>query len=313
MLHIFAKQYDPGEGSSIEFITSPLSGVIEMPALIDGDIEKITILGELQGSSDYAKFQVYLNGAPQFADGARPTLNYGDAEIETSGLSITVAEYDRLRLDMPVVSGTIMSNITVIFFIEDGVSLGGVTDLEGLSDVDLTTPATNDILKYNGSQWVNVPIPASGATDLEGLSDVDLTSPAAGQLMRYNGSQWVNVNGDECIAVACSDQSTSITTGTAKVTFRMPYAFTLSDVRASVNTAPTGSTIVIDINETGTTILSTKLSIDASEKTSTTAATPPVISDTSLADDAEITIDFDQVGSTIPGKGVMVYLIGHRT
>jgi hypothetical protein len=32
-----------------------------------------------------------------------------------------------------------------------------------------------------------------------------------------------------------------------------------------------------------------------------------------LADDAEMTIDFDQVGSTIAGKGVKVILIGHRT
>jgi hypothetical protein len=117
----------------------------------------------------------------------------------------------------------------------------------------------------------------------------------------------------EHIQIACSDETTAITTGTAKVTFRMPYAFTVTDVRASVNTAPTGSTILIDINEGGTTILSTKLMIDASEKTSTTAATPAVISDTSLADDAEMTIDFDQVGSTIAGKGVKVILIGYRT
>ena len=117
----------------------------------------------------------------------------------------------------------------------------------------------------------------------------------------------------ESLIIACSDETTAITTGTAKVTFRMPYAFTLSAVRASVTTAPTGSTILIDINETSTTILSTKLMIDASEKTSTTATTPAVISDTSLADDAEITIDFDQVGSTIAGAGVKVYLIGNRT
>lgn len=117
----------------------------------------------------------------------------------------------------------------------------------------------------------------------------------------------------ESLIVACSDETTAITTGTAKATFRMPYAFTLTAVRASVTTAPTGSTILIDINESGTTILSTKLMIDASEKTSTTAATPAVISDSSLADDAEITIDFDQVGSTIAGAGVKVYLIGTRT
>jgi hypothetical protein len=114
------------------------------------------------------------------------------------------------------------------------------------------------------------------------------------------------------IGIACSDETTAITTGTAKATFRMPFAFTLTEVRASVTTAPTGSTIVIDINENGSTILSTKLSIDASEKTSTTAATPAVISDASLADDAEITIDFDQVGSTVAGAGVKVFLIGYR-
>jgi hypothetical protein len=122
-----------------------------------------------------------------------------------------------------------------------------------------------------------------------------------------------NVKLTESLIIACSDETTAITAGTGKVTFRMPYAFTLSAVRASVTTAPTGSTIIIDINEGGTTILSTKLSIDATEKTSTTAASVAVISDTALADDAEITIDFDQVGSTIAGAGVKVYLIGTRT
>jgi hypothetical protein len=116
----------------------------------------------------------------------------------------------------------------------------------------------------------------------------------------------------ETFVIACSDEATALTTGTAKVTFRMPYAFTLTAVRASVTTAPTGSVLTVDINEAGTTILSTKLTIDASEKTSTTAATAAVISDSALADDAEITIDIDGVGSTIAGAGLKVYLIGHQ-
>ena len=111
---------------------------------------------------------------------------------------------------------------------------------------------------------------------------------------------------------ACSDETTLLTAGVAKITFRAPYAFTLTDVRASVNTAPTGSTLIVDINENGTSVLSTKLSIDASEKTSTTAATAAVISDSDIANDAEITIDIDQVGSTIAGKGLKVVLIGTR-
>lgn len=116
----------------------------------------------------------------------------------------------------------------------------------------------------------------------------------------------------ESIILAPSDETTALTTGVGKMTFRMPYAFTLTAVRASVTTAPTGSTLIVDINEGGSTILSTKLSIDASEKTSTTAASAAVISDTALADDAEITIDIDQIGSTIAGAGLKVVLIGHR-
>jgi hypothetical protein len=91
----------------------------------------------------------------------------------------------------------------------------------------------------------------------------------------------------------------------------MPYAMTLTAVRASVTTAPTGATLIVDINEGGSTIMTTnKLSIDATEKTSTTAATAAGITDTALADDAEITIDIDQVGSTVAGAGLKVYLIG---
>ena len=117
---------------------------------------------------------------------------------------------------------------------------------------------------------------------------------------------------NEHFCIAASDSVTSITTGTAKETWRMPYAFVLTGVRASVNTAPVGSTIIIDINEGGSTILGTKLSIDASEETSVTAASAATITDASLADDSEMTIDFDQVGSTTPGKGVKVCLLGNQ-
>lgn len=114
------------------------------------------------------------------------------------------------------------------------------------------------------------------------------------------------------VSIAASDETTDLTTGTAKATFRMPFALTLTEVRASVTTAPVGSTIEVDLNEGGVSILSTVISIDANEKTSTTAATPPVISDSNLADDAEITVDLDQVGSTTAGAGLKIYLIGTR-
>jgi hypothetical protein len=120
------------------------------------------------------------------------------------------------------------------------------------------------------------------------------------------------IRATEVFSFAVSDETTDLATGTGKITYRMPYAFTVTDVRASVTTAPTGSVATIDINDGGTTILSTKLTIDATEKTSETAATAAVISDTALADDAEITIDIDGVGSTITGAGLKVSIIGYR-
>lgn len=120
-----------------------------------------------------------------------------------------------------------------------------------------------------------------------------------------------NIKGVESMIIAASDETTTITTGTAKVTLRMPYAFTLTDIRASVNTVSSSGVVTVDVNEAGVSILSTKLTIDASEKTSVTAATPVVISDTSLADDAEITIDIDTAGTG--AKGLKVVLIGRRT
>lgn len=116
----------------------------------------------------------------------------------------------------------------------------------------------------------------------------------------------------ESIVIACSDEISNLTTGTAKVKFRMPYAFTLTEVRASLSTAQSaGSIFTVDVNEGGITILSTKLTIDNTELTSTTAAAAPVISDTSLADDAEMSVDIDQVG-TAGAIGLKVVLIGYR-
>lgn len=65
--------------------------------------------------------------------------------------------------------------------------------------------------------------------------------------------------------------------------------------------------VTVDINEGGSSILSTKLSTDASEKTSTTGATAAVRSDTSIADHAEITIDIDGAGTDAKGLKVTLF------
>lgn len=113
------------------------------------------------------------------------------------------------------------------------------------------------------------------------------------------------------LIVATGDEVTEVSTGVAKVTFRLPHAVTLTAVRASLAAASSSGASTFDINEGGTSILSTKLTIDQGEKTSATAATAAVISDASLADDAEITVDVDSAGTG--AAGAKVTLIGYKT
>ena len=80
---------------------------------------------------------------------------------------------------------------------------------------------------------------------------------------------WViNGSATEYLTIACSDETTALTAGTAKITFRIKYAMKLTEVRENLNKEQTsGSVFNVDINENGSSILSTKLTIDNTEKT----------------------------------------------
>jgi len=223
--------------------------------------------------------------------------------IRTSGSSINVL-VSTTGSDFPTVftGATTLSSDTE-YDIEwrrvDGtfeLLIDGVVDATDTTSYDINLPSSQglEIGNYDSSEIVNL-------GTIQSFSLAFLNDPPD------------TGNPTESIIVAASDETTALTTGTGKVTFRMPYAFTLSEVRASVTTAPTGAVLTVDINEGGVSVLSTKLTIDATENTSTTAATAAVISDASLADDAEITIDIDTIGSTEAGRGLKVTLIGTQT
>ena len=117
------------------------------------------------------------------------------------------------------------------------------------------------------------------------------------------------------VTFACGDETTAIGATGQVLSFRMPFAMTLNagilGVKGSLVTAGTGANLLtVDINEAGSTILSTKLTFDATETTTVSAATPVVISDVNLASDAIITVDIDQLDSGGVGAGLKISLIG---
>jgi pyridoxine 5'-phosphate synthase PdxJ len=180
---------------------------------------------------------------------------------------------------------------------------------------------TGTILVNTGAAMARVGFTGAYA-DLSGAPSIPSPADAAPQPLAataavgtstdYAREDHAHQRDSDVIVIPVGDESTALTTGTNQIRFRMPFAATLLAVRANVNTAPTGSTLIVDVNEAGASVLGTKLSIDASELTSTTAASAATITDSSLADDAEISIDIDQIGSTVAGAGLKVSLFVRR-
>jgi len=125
-----------------------------------------------------------------------------------------------------------------------------------------------------------------------------------------------HVTQNRALEVACSDESTAITTGTAKITFRMPFAMTLSAGEAGIRASLTGAgstsgTTTVDVNQNGSTLMSsTKITIDDGDLTSVGAATAPVLTTTALTDNASITVDVDAVTGGADETGLKIQLIG---
>jgi len=106
------------------------------------------------------------------------------------------------------------------------------------------------------------------------------------------------------LAFAASDEQANITTGGAKIIFTIPQSFTLTKIKGGLNTAATGSSLIFSLssqtnNNTAGTV---------------TMAAGAVVADTAVnyacTENDRMCINVTQVGSTTPGVGLKVYLIG---
>lgn len=131
----------------------------------------------------------------------------------------------------------------------------------------------------------------------------------------HNGSAWVNgasAGAPFRLLVAASDETTEITAGTAKITFEWPDAVTVSQVHIFVTTAAGSSgPIIVDVNDDGVSIFSTRPTIDTGERSSRDAAVASVLSTPGaqvIAAGSVMTIDIDDPGDG--AKGLKVTFFG---
>lgn len=113
--------------------------------------------------------------------------------------------------------------------------------------------------------------------------------------------------------VAVGDETTALVTGDAKITFHAPMDFTLEDIIGGLSTVSSSGAITVDINKAGSTIFATKLTIDASEETSLTAAAYNFVSSAArvtFAKGDKVVVDLDGAGTG--AKGLKLYFMGYK-
>jgi len=193
---------------------------------------------------------------------------------------------------------------------------GHTMSVGNLLDVNLTGGITDgQTLVYDAASGTWIPTTISTTSTVSGATDTNITSPDNGQILVYDfaTNMWVNSYPFVFMQKDCGDETTAITASTGKSTFRIPHDMTLSEVRASLTTAQAtdgaGGIFTVDVMQNGSTIFSTLLTIDNTEKTSVTAATPAVLTTTELTDDDEMRIDVTQIGDGT-AAGLKVTLIG---
>ncbi|HSX16872.1 MAG TPA: hypothetical protein VLH86_02105 [Patescibacteria group bacterium] len=105
----------------------------------------------------------------------------------------------------------------------------------------------------------------------------------------------------------------SLTVSTGTMRLPIDGAYTIVGTRLMVGTAPTGADLVIDVNKNGTTIYTTQANrpkVLAGANAGGPGSTPDV---TALVAGDYLTVDVDQIGSTVAGSDLTVTIVVTKT
>ena len=148
---------------------------------------------------------------------------------------------------------------------------------------------------------------ASGYASLDGSTKVPIAQIPTGT----SGTTVALGNHTHTLTFSLTSFFKTGTLTTTTGTQRLPIdgTYTIVGTRLMVGTAPTGSSLIVDVNKNGTTIYTTqgnRPSIAASANAGGPGTAPDV---TSLVAGDYLTVDIDQVGSSVAGSDLTVSVI----
>ena len=225
-----------------------------------------------------------FNGAI-FGDGANAEVK--DAAATKTFLSLNLVENTALT------TWTGSASITTLGTVTTGTWTGSP-----IADAYISSAAT---WNAKGDALVANPLSQFAATTAAQLSGVLSDATISGD---NTGDQDLI----DTFGFACSDETTLLTSG-EKIVFYAPYAFTITAIYASLNTAPTVQAVTADVESpAGTSLLTSVLSIGTAAFTDEETGMSKVI-----AKGDRISVDIDQIDTAGAAAGLKIFITHTRT
>jgi len=303
-------RYDPHYGLKQELVAADAAvlaaavaaDVVVTNAFVAADVVVTTAYGVADGvvSAAFAAADVVVLAdaatAAGVLDDALPYhIGIAGGDETTDHTAVTDVATFRMPFGMTVseVRATLTTAATGAAFIVD-INEGGTSILDGKLTIDTTefTSTTSSVVDVQATGTVSLDSGASGSVDGITVNAIEVMSGAESfdtSLIQTATNVAANIT-----AHTSSPNYTAASGGTDTVTI---------SAAAGTGTAPNGFVVVSSVTTIGTTDGNMASGVYASG----------ALADTTLADDAEITIDVDQIGSTIAGAGLKVWLIGTKT
>ena len=160
------------------------------------DVDTVEQLTAVHGVS-YAKLKIEKGSVtiatlPFLIDVSRDPLENGDPSesfVDNLQTQIALAVADQYDADSVVFDANPTAGHGVGFAVTSEGVLNAIPDeLDDLSDVTTTTPASGEALVWDGAKWTN----GTPSLDVGDLDDVTITTPTNGEILVYNNGSWEN-------------------------------------------------------------------------------------------------------------------------
>lgn len=296
-----ADHVHPSDTSRAPTASPTFTGTVTTPLTTAGLVT--TTSGGVLGSSSYSKANADLMGFTTTATAG------GTTPLSASSTSYQIFTGTTTQTVTLPVTSTLSTGWT--FHIVNN-STGNLTvNSSGGNLVITVLPGITSMVTCIGTTLTTAADWEAGLTEFStatGTGSVVLSaSPTlTGTLTASSITATGTVLGVEDIVPYSKTGTLTVSTGTIR--YRFPWAATLLGVTAAVNTAPTGASLICDVNKNGTTIFTTQANrptIAAAGTATTTEPTPDV---TAIVAGDYLTVDVDQIGSTVAGSDLTVMI-----